>query len=74
MVFKHLIRRNSVYVSFRVEEHFCATSEEDVFDKFDSPSTIETHVSLNRDCFRKLISDVLGKVSDGNVGKVVESG
>lgn len=49
---------------FWVEEYFCATPEQDFFNRFYSLSIKEPHLALSRDWFRKYVSDTLRRVID----------
>lgn len=63
-----------VHADILVEEQFCATSDQVIYNRFVVPSTKETHLALNADLFKKYVGDALGIVNDCYVVKAVEGG
>lgn len=47
--------------------------EQDIFNRFNIPSTKESHLVLNGDWFRNYASNAHGEVSDCRVARVIEN-
>lgn len=74
MAFQEVIGNIRVYADFWVQEQFCATLEQDVFNKFVSLFSKETQLTLNGDWLHTYVGDGIEGVNVYYVAKILTTG